>query len=251
MAMEPCTTQSTPVFRETVTTSAELMTIRQVAGLLVIACVFAAAGGYLDAYAYLAHGHVFANAQTGNVVFFAVFASGRRWKDALRHLPPIAAFILGVGIARLLGVRTQKRYFKPTLVCQAIELGVLCLLGIFSPHLPDPVVVPIISFVAALQNTSFGAIGPWTFASAMTTGNISNATSGFVMWAIGRDRGENRGRAIISSCASLSFLLGALVGGLGTRMHERYALLPCAGIVLIGFLLTWRQRWRNLRALAV
>ena len=30
--------------------------------LLRIACLFAVAGGYLDAYAYLAHGHVFANA---------------------------------------------------------------------------------------------------------------------------------------------------------------------------------------------
>ena len=43
-------------------------------GLLRIACLFAVVGGYLDAYSYLAHGHVFANAQTGNVVFLAVEA---------------------------------------------------------------------------------------------------------------------------------------------------------------------------------
>ncbi|HWO33371.1 MAG TPA: hypothetical protein VNO32_31620, partial [Candidatus Acidoferrum sp.] len=36
--------------------------LQDVSGLLVIACLFATAGGYMDAYSYLAHGHVFANA---------------------------------------------------------------------------------------------------------------------------------------------------------------------------------------------
>jgi uncharacterized membrane protein YoaK (UPF0700 family) len=73
---------------------------RDVSGSLIIGCVFTAAGGYMDAYSYLAHGHVFANAQTGNVVFFAVFASGGEWVQALRHLPPVAAFASGVAVAK-------------------------------------------------------------------------------------------------------------------------------------------------------
>src|ERR1700685_3869086 len=35
--------------------NASVMELRDVSGLLVIACVFAMAGGYMDAYAYLAH----------------------------------------------------------------------------------------------------------------------------------------------------------------------------------------------------
>ena len=36
--------------------------------LITLAC------GFLDAYTYLARGHVFANAQTGNVILFALEA---------------------------------------------------------------------------------------------------------------------------------------------------------------------------------
>lgn len=245
--MDASTQQSAPVFRETVTPTPEELTIREVSGLLVIACLFAAAGGYMDAYSYMAHGHVFANSQTGNVVFFAVFASDRQWGQALRRLPPIAAFILGVSVARLSGVQTQKRSFKATLVCQGIEFAVLCGLGLFSARMPDPWVVPVISFVAALQNTSFGAIGPWSFNSVMTTGNISNATSGLVLWAMGQNRAENRGRFLISGAACVAFALGAVGGALYTRVDARHALLPCAAVVLAGLVLTWRQRVKNLR----
>ena len=98
---------------------------RGVRSLLAIACVFAIVGGYTDAYSYLAHGHVFANAQTGNVVFVGVYASGGEWGQAARHLPPIAAFILGVAVAHLLGVKSQKREFRATLACQSFELAIL------------------------------------------------------------------------------------------------------------------------------
>jgi uncharacterized membrane protein YoaK (UPF0700 family) len=70
--------------------------LSEVSGLLAAACLFTAAGGYMDAFSYLAHGHVFANSQTGNFVFFAVFASRGHWVRAGRHLPPFVAFALGV-----------------------------------------------------------------------------------------------------------------------------------------------------------
>src|SRR5271163_3578369 len=93
--------------------------LSEVSGRLTIACLFTAAGGYMDAFSYIAHGHVFANAQTGNFVFFAVFASAGQWAQAWRHVPPIVTFSLGVAAAKLLGVQTQKRTFRATLLCQA------------------------------------------------------------------------------------------------------------------------------------
>src|SRR5271156_5062884 len=146
-------------------TSAERL--QDVSGLLVIACLFAMAGGYMDAYSYLAHGHVFANAQTGNVIFFSVFASGGQWAQAARHLPPIAAFALGVAAAKLLGVGPRKEPFRSTLICQAFELVTLATLAVIGARLPNACVVPMISFVAAVQVTSFGNLGSWSFSSAM------------------------------------------------------------------------------------
>src|SRR5580698_7650084 len=119
---------------------------RPVLRLLVVACLFAVAGGYMDAYSYLAHGHVFANAQTGNFVFFSVYASGGQWGRAARHLPPIVAFSLGVVVSKLLGIHSHKDSFRVTLLCQGVELSILAALAVGGDRLPNASVVPIMSF---------------------------------------------------------------------------------------------------------
>ena len=40
-----------------------------------LTAILAIVGGFLDAYSYLMRGHVFANAQTGNIVLFGVNTS--------------------------------------------------------------------------------------------------------------------------------------------------------------------------------
>lgn len=53
-------------------------------------------GGFLDAYSYLACAHVFANAQTGNLVLFGVRTAAGNWTSAWATLPPMLACICGV-----------------------------------------------------------------------------------------------------------------------------------------------------------
>lgn len=216
--------------------------------LLVIACLFTVVGGYMDAYAYLAHGHVFANAQTGNIILLAVDASAGQWAQAARHVPPIVAFALGVATAQLIGVRPKKREFRATLCCQAVEFGILVGLAIFAGRLPNACVVPCISFVAALQNTSFSQIGTWSFTSPMTTGNLRKATSGLTLWLMDRDPARNRGQAVALYLICLSFLVGAVCGSFYTRWDAKDALLPCVGLVAAGLVLTWRERRRRARS---
>jgi uncharacterized membrane protein YoaK (UPF0700 family) len=221
--------------------------VRGIRPLLVVACLFAAVGGYTDAYSYIAHGHVFANTQTGNVVFFGVYASGGEWGRAVRHLPPIAAFGLGVAVCILLGVRSQKRSFKATLLCQAFELVILTVLMTAGNLLPDEWVVPIISFAAAIQSTSFHRISSWTFSSATLTGDLGNAISGLVLWIVGRNAEENRDKAIVLGLICLSFLAGALAGGYFTLWDKNHALGPGAARAALGFLFTWKERRRRMR----
>ncbi len=217
--------------------------IRSVAGLLAIGCLFALVGGSLDAYTYLTHDHVFSTAISGDVVLFGVYASGQDWAHTVRYLPPIGAFVLGTAVARLLGVQTKKHTFRATLICQGLEGTVLFFLTLFGANLSSQWVVPLIAFCAALQNTSFGALGPWTFNDAMTTGNLRNGTSAMIFWLMGRDREKNRGQAIVSFTVFACFLSGALLGGLYTRYDQRHALAPGVVLVLFGFVLTWRQRF--------
>ena len=57
-----------------------------------LAAILAIVGGFLDAYSYLMRGHVFANAQTGNIVLFGVYLEKREFTQALYYLVPILAF---------------------------------------------------------------------------------------------------------------------------------------------------------------
>jgi uncharacterized membrane protein YoaK (UPF0700 family) len=202
----------------------------------------------MDAYSYVAHGHVFANAQTGNVVLFSVYASQGHWSQAIRYLPPIVAFSLGVAVAKWLGVHAERQILRATLLCQAFELAILTVLVAAGAHLPDASVVPMISFVAALQSTSFDRVGPWPFNSAMTTGNLRDATSGLILWSAGRESAANRRRAITLSLICFSFLVGALCGGSYTRVDSEHALVPCIAVVVTGFVLTCRERRRAVLA---
>jgi uncharacterized membrane protein YoaK (UPF0700 family) len=117
-------------------------------------------------------------------------------------------------------------------------------------RLPDSYVVPMISFVAAIQSSSFSAVGPWSFNSAMTTGNLRDATSGLTLWIVGRGAMEDRDKGVALSLICLSFLIGALCGGIYTRLDQKHALVPCAAMVAVGFLLTWKERLKGIRPLA-
>ena len=224
------------------TSGTDVPSLRVLWRLLIVEFLFTATGGFVDAYAFIAHGQVFANSQTANVVLFSIYAIEGKGLEAVCHIPPIVACVLGVSAAKVLGARSEKRTFSINLTFQCIELFVILFLALFSSQLPDPCVVPIISFVAAMQMTSFDAFGPWSFNSAMTTGNIKSATVGIVLWLRGEERSKNRGVAIVSALACIAFLLGAIFGGFYTRRYPTHALLPCVCLVLVAFCFSLRQQ---------
>jgi uncharacterized membrane protein YoaK (UPF0700 family) len=47
--------------------------------------------GFMDAHTYYVRGGVFANVQTGNVIFFAIELSARKVTAAMAHVWPILA----------------------------------------------------------------------------------------------------------------------------------------------------------------
>src|SRR5207253_6509580 len=73
-----------------------------------IALLLAFAGGYIDAYTWIIHG-VMANAQTANLVLLWVYGSAGKWEQALRFVPPILAFAVGIVMAASLRNATGER----------------------------------------------------------------------------------------------------------------------------------------------
>jgi hypothetical protein len=55
-------------------------------------------------------------------------------------------------------------------------------------------------------------------------------------------RAEDRDKGVALSLICLLFLISALCGGTYIRLDQKHALVPCAAMVAVGFLLTWKER---------
>ena len=189
------------------------------------AFLFTVVGGYLDAYAYIAHGGVFANAQTGNVVLLAIDIAQTDRTEALRHLLPILTFSAAAMIVSLLNQCWDQHTSRIRVWSAVVEAGVLITILALQTKLPNSFVVPMISFAAAVQITSFSTIGGVSFNSAMTTGNLRATLKALSHVLAGQDPELNRKKFFTLGAVCLFFFLGALLGGSITKRHPAYSLL--------------------------
>ena len=202
------------------------------------AFLFTVVGGYLDAYAYIAHGGVFANAQTGNVVLLAVNLADAHWTEALGHLIPILTFSAGVLSVTALNRRWSEHTTRLRVWSAAVEATVLSIILATQSSLPNSFVVPMISFAAAVQVTSFGSLGDLTFNSAMTTGNLRKTVAAFGSMLAGQEPENNRKAFLTIGAVCLCFFLGGLLGASTTKAHPAYSLIPPLVGILVAAVLS-------------
>ena len=187
------------------------------------------AGGMLDTWVYLAHGHVFANAQTGNVALLAISLVNAEFPQALNHLASVAAFIAGAFASRQAGSLLKRKELNSRNIRLGVECVLLLALGFAADGLPDRVVIPCVGFIAGLQITSLSHIGAWSFNTGMTTGNLRGAVSAFSKALTGSDGEWPHALAMTSLC--LAFGTGALLGAWLTPRLGGLTLLLVAALV--------------------
>jgi uncharacterized membrane protein YoaK (UPF0700 family) len=189
---------------------------------LISATLLAATGGLLDAVVYTLHGHVFANAATGNVILLGISLVSKDWPQAGRHLVPVLAFVLGVAASRLLRLLPQ---LHAGLSVLALEMLVLFLAGLLKPSFPEMAFTALIAFVAAFQVSTFRRVGRFSYNSTFITGNLRECTDGFVSSLLDPDpelrrREFAKARKLAGIC--LFFLVGAVAGAwAGPHLYNR------------------------------
>lgn len=195
---------------------------------LSVALLLSAAGGSLDAFTWLVHGGVFANAQTGNVVLLGVFAASGQWRQSLSHIPPILAFLAGVFVAHRLRLHaTQAGDRRAARFSLMVEIALLAVVAILPPRTLDLPIVLGVAFVAALQSSSFAKVEGWSYSSVMTTGNLRRSAEALFAGAARPPDHQalRQARAFGAVCAS--FALGAVLGGLcAPRLHNAALAAP-------------------------
>lgn len=208
-----------------------------------VACLLSLSGGFLDAFTYLGHGQVFANAMSGNVVLLGAMAAIGNWRQAIRHIPPLIAFLAGVFMAQAIRLpvgRIGARW--PALLSLLIEIVVLTAMAFLPRTFPDLWIVLSISFAAALQNSSFTKVRNWPYNSVMTTGNLRRFAEGLFTGVVPRRNPEILEQTRVFAAIILCFLAGAFIGGLTTgRLHNAALAIPVL-ILCFAFWRCWRVR---------
>lgn len=201
-----------------------------------VAVPLIAANGALDAYTFLAHNGVFATAQTGNVVLFAIGLIRPAVAAPLPHLWPILAFAAGIAVARVLnnpaspgGQRRSRRWVL------AVQVVALVVIAILSSALPLWVIVSVISFLAALQLVLFRKVAAITWTPIAMTGNLMRTTED-VHAVVTGDR-DSRRPAAAQLVLIVVFVAGVVLGAVTTtHLGGRGAFVPAA---LIAADLAW------------
>ncbi len=203
-----------------------------------VACLLSLSGGFLDAFTYVAHGKVFANAMTGNIILLGVSATAGDWRQAFNHVPPLVAFLLGVWAAQALRLpRVDPRW--PALLSLMLEIVVLAAIAFLPRSFPDIWIVLSVAFTAAVQNSSFTKVRGWAYNSVVTTGNLRRFAETLFAGTIPRRNEVMREPTGLFGAICLSFLIGALAGGLATaRLYNAALAIP----VLVLVFVLWRCR---------
>ncbi|VTR77746.1 hypothetical protein CHMI_02518 [Cellulomonas hominis] len=202
----------------------------------VTGAALAVVGGFLDAYTYVAHDGVFANAQTGNVVFVAIDAAQRHWAAAAGYLPIIGAFLAGLVVAEWLAAHRHLRVLDdPTRGVLLAEIATLVAVAALPRSAPTAASTMAVAFVAALQVATFRLVRDTSYSTTMTTGNLRTLVSASYEWLSGYDRTQRFVARRVGAIV-LSFAAGAGIGALASgpdALGTRAALLPAVVLAVV------------------
>lgn len=187
-------------------------------------------GGLQDAYTYFCRGHVFANAQTGNIVLLGQSLFSGSLSQAGRYLLPLLAFALGVAAAEYVRTRPNRRLGWQQQVL-LWEIALLAVVGFLPPSM-DLAANALVSFSCAMQVQAFRRVEGFAFASTMCIGNLRGGTDALCAFLRTRDRQERK-KAGLYFTVILLFALGAGAGSLVlTPLGLRAIWLSCALLAL-------------------
>jgi uncharacterized membrane protein YoaK (UPF0700 family) len=202
------------------------------------------AGGYLDAFTFVGHGHVFANSMTGNVVLLGISLTRGEWAAALSRLWPILAFLAGVFLAHVVRLRSDARHpLRACLLALSLELGLLAVVAVLPAGFPDVPIVLGIALMGALQSTIFGKLEGQAYNSTMTTGNLRKFAECFYAGVYPQRDPAALHQARLFATVCCCFLLGAVAGALATPVLGNVAaLVPLLALAAVLAMQLWLNR---------
>ena len=193
-------------------------------------------GGLQDAYSYFCRDGVFANAQTGNIVFLSVNIVNGDAGGVVKYLVPVTFFALGAIIAKTLFFVLKKNEVVFWKQIALITESVVLLAVAFMPQSMNLYANALTSFACAVQVLTFDQIYGNDFASTMCIGNMRSGMESLCAYLRNRDR-----ETLIKSLTYFGvigvFAAGAGIGSVLSTMIGHAIIWVCCGLLSVSFFL--------------
>lgn len=217
-----------------------MKTNKQMSESLLTASMLSISGGLQDVYTYISRGHVFANAQTGNIVLLSQNLFDHQWGQALHYLIPVLFFSLGIAITTYIRQVFRKyRRFHWRQIVLLIEIILLFIVG-FMPDNMNLIANALVSFSCAMQVQAFRKVNSYAFASTMCIGNLRSGMEALCAY----QQTHNKKVLVKSFHYFIIIFLFALGAGLGSvcikHFGSRTIWFSCL-LLLIGFTIMFIQ----------
>lgn len=204
---------------------------KQMSETLTVALLITFSGGLQDAYTYFARDHVFANAQTGNIVLMGAHLLDGEFSVTLHYLFPVLSFAIGVFVAEQIQAHykdAKKLHWRQIVLL--MEIIALTVSSFFNEEL-NLVANSLISFSCALQVQAFRSTHGYPYASTMCIGNMRSGVSALSSYVRTHDS-ESLRRAWHYFLVILTFAIGATLG-YWLIPHLGYSTILVSSVLLI------------------
>ena len=198
-------------------------------------------GGFLDAYSYLLKGGVFANAQTGNLIFLFISLASKNFHKGIKYSIPIITFAFGILISELLKQnKGLNNYYRmtATLLFEAAAIAVIGCTGTYFQH---DIINCIISFIAAVQVATFDKVDGNPMATTMITGNLKNSMINLSKYIYTSDR-KYLTSVITYFLIIVSFGIGVVIGFITIKLYHEKSILICEIFIILSFFILRKER---------
>lgn len=209
---------------------------------VVAVLLLAGAAGLIDAVTYTAHGHVFANAMTGNIVLLGIAMVSHRPWEVLLHVVPILSFIAGVLAGKWLLRFHRGVSLRLTLL---IQMAVLVAAGALRTHVRSELLVTALALSSAMQVTTVRRMEQIPFNTTFMTGNLRSVFEGafdtvFPPVSPGTSPDQRSKRQfVLVGLTCLAFFCGALLGSCLQPVLLDRSFLVAASMLLAAAGLLW------------
>ena len=202
-------------------------------------------GGFQDAYTYFLRDHVFANAQTGNIVLMSRYLFEFNLKGALTYFIPIISFAIGVFIAEIVHhhYKTAEKIHWRQLILIA-EIIILFIVG-FIPTEFNALANALVSFVCAMQVQTFKKVNGRNYASTMCIGNLRSAMESLCKYFNTKDKKGLKSFLEYFIIITL-FAIGAGAGYIFTNMFKIKAIWCSCILLIISFCIMGTEKKKQI-----